>query len=273
MTPLRYLTGKPVFVNHGGLNEWEREKLSWVEKHWAKFNHRIAARFSTANIADNELYQKSLRENFGASSVVIRYGGDHVKQIPPSHPDFSKKYAFVSERYAVSVSRAQLDNNIHMVLDAFDDLDTWKVVIVSNWDVSSYGKALKEKFRNRDNIVLLDAIYDKDELDFVRGNAAVYIHSHSRCGTAPSLVEAMSLGQAIVSYDVPTNRETTDGHAFYFHDAASLRRVLQNLTADQIAENRKAMKAIARQHYRWEVIAQQYSQVMQARKPSAATLV
>jgi glycosyltransferase involved in cell wall biosynthesis len=147
-------------------------------------------------------------------------------------------------------------------LDAFDDLDTWKVVIVSNWDVSSYGKDLKEKFRDRDNIVLLDAIYDKDELDFVRGNAQVYIHSHSRCGTAPSLVEALSLGQAIVSYDVPTNRETTKGQAFYFHDAASLRSLLFSLTSVRIAANREAMKNIASKEYRWDVIARQYGDLL-----------
>lgn len=262
ITPLKYLTGKRVFVNHGGLNEWEREKLSWIQRKWAKFNHRVAARYADTNIVDNELYQQSLRQHFGAESVVIRYGGDHVKRIPPTHPTLSTKYPFVSKPYAVSVARAQLDNNLHMVLDAFDGLDTLKLVLVSNWEVSSYGKDLKERYRNRDNILLLDAIYDKDELDFVRGNANIYIHSHSRCGTAPSLVEAMNLGQAIVSYDVPTNRETTKGHAFYFHDVASLRSLLFSLTAEQIAANREAMKSIATMEYRWDVIARQYRDLM-----------
>lgn len=272
MTPLKLLTAKRVFVNHGGLNEWEREKLSWVQKKWAKFNHRVAARYADVNIADNELYKNSLEQNFGASSVVIRYGGDHVRFIPPHDPALSQKYPFVGEPYVVSVSRAQLDNNIHMVLDAFEGIQAFKLVIVSNWDVSTYGKDLKEKYKSRENILLLDAIYEKDELDFVRGNAQFYIHSHSRCGTAPSLVEAMSLGQAVVSYDVPTNRETTNGKAFFFHDAASLRDLLQTLTNDQIAENRKAMKHIAREDYRWEVIAHQYSQLMQEPEPQVVGL-
>lgn len=269
MTPLRYFTGTPVLVNHGGLNEWEREKLSALQKVWAKFNHRIAARFATANIADNSLYQESLRKNFGASSVIIRYGGDHVNQLARDHAHFRERYPFVSKRYAVSVSRAQLDNNIHLVLEAFDGLPDWMLVVVSNWDVSSYGRDLRDKYRNRDNIVLLDAIYDKDELDFIRGNAALYIHSHSRCGTAPSLVEAMSLGQAIVSFDVPTNRETTSNKAVFFQDPETLRNIMQSLTLQQISENRTIMRALAAKHYQWKLIAKQYNDLL--RNPRAQT--
>lgn len=258
MTPLRYLNGKKVIVNHGGLNEWEREKLNWLQRHWAKLNHRVAAKFGTVNIADNHLYQQSLKDNFGADSIVIRYGGDHVSKIPPGDPRFSEKYPFVGKPYAVSVSRAQIDNNIHMVLEAFESFSDYPIVLVSNWDVSKYGKDLKEKYSGHPNMILLDAIYEKDELDFVRGNGDVYVHSHSRCGTAPSLVEAMNLGNAIISFDVPTNRETTHGKAAFFTDAASLRKVLGALTPDEIAKNRQEMKEIASTEYTWEIISRQY---------------
>ena len=64
ITPLRYFFSTKVVVNHGGLNEWEREKLGWFQKKWAKLNHHVAAVFSDINIADNELYKKSLKDNF-----------------------------------------------------------------------------------------------------------------------------------------------------------------------------------------------------------------
>lgn len=215
MTPLKYLTGKKVIVNHGGLNEWEREKLNWIQKKWAKFNHWIASKFADVNIADNELYKNSLKQNFNAESVVIRYGGDHVRKINQDSKVLKEKYPFVKGKYAVSISRAQVDNNIHTVLEAFENFDLYKVVIVSNWDVSEYGRSLKATYKDHANIILLDAIYDKEELDYVRGNSYIYIHSHSRCGTAPSLVEAMNLELPIVSFDVPTNRETTNKKAFF----------------------------------------------------------
>jgi glycosyltransferase involved in cell wall biosynthesis len=263
MTPLKFLFGKKVVVNHGGLNEWEREKLSLFQQKWAKFNHLVASKFSDVNIADNTFYQQSLKENFDAKSIVIRYGGDHVKKISSQDHRFSGKYSFSNEKYAVSVSRAQLDNNIHVVLKAFESFSDYKIVLVSNWSISKYGVALKEKYLNHPNMILIDAIYDKEELDYIRGNAWVYIHSHSRCGTAPSLVEAMSLNNAIISFDAATNRETTQNSAVYFSDDVSLVEQLNQLSQSKVESNRALMKRIAADEYRWETISKQYSDVFE----------
>lgn len=264
MTPLKYLTGKKVIVNHGGLNEWEREKLSPIQKIWAKFNHRIAAKFADVNIADNILYQKSLKDTFNADSVIIRYGGDHVSKIDPYKSPFVEKYPFVKDNYAVSVSRAQLDNNIHLVLEAFENFDSYKIVLISNWSVSKYGIDLKAKYINHPNMILLDAIYDKDELDYLRGNALVYIHSHSRCGTAPSLVEAMCLKNAIVSFDVPTNRETTQNEAIFFSTSGDLNVALQKISLIDLESNKQKMFDIANKKYTWNSIANEYRELIDA---------
>lgn len=262
MTPLKFLTGKKVIVNHGGLNEWEREKLNWLQKKWAKFNHFVAAKFADINIADNHLYQQSLKKLFDASSIVIRYGGDHAKQIPPGDSRFKDKYPFVGKPYAVSVSRAQIDNNIHLVLKTFESFTDFKIVLVSNWEISNYGRDLKTKYKDNPNMILLDAIYDKDELDYIRGNGLIYIHSHSRCGTAPSLVEAMCLGNAILSYDAPTNRETTHNKALFFSDSETLTRLLSRLSKADLETNRIEMKQLALDNYTWQVIANQYRDLL-----------
>lgn len=264
MTPLRCFFKTKVLVNHGGLNEWEREKLNPLQKRWAKFNHRIAAKFSTMNIADNSLYQLSLQDSFAADSEVIRYGGDHAKHIDISDIRFKEKYSFVNEKYAVSVSRAQVDNNLHMVLEAFETFKEYPIVLVANWSISKYGIELKEKYKNHSNMILLDAIYDKEELDYIRGNALVYIHSHSRCGTAPSLVEAMSLQNAIVSFDVPTNRETTKNKALFFSSANELESILNTLGFSQLESNKNRMFEIAQAFYTWKEISNQYKNLIES---------
>jgi hypothetical protein len=258
MSPLKYLMGKKVIVNHGGLNEWEREKLSAIQKIWAKFNHRIAAKCADVNITDNYLYQKSLKETFNAESCVVRYGGDHVNRIELDDVNFINKYPFVKEKYAISVSRAQLDNNIHLVLEAFENFKDYKIVIVSNWSISKYGKNLKQKYSNHSNMILLDAIYDKKELDYLRGNAFIYIHSHSRCGTAPSLVEAMCLKNTIISFDVPTNRETTQNRAMFFSTSVELKEILEDLNVNKKKLNNNEMNNIAIKEYTWNKISKEY---------------
>jgi glycosyltransferase involved in cell wall biosynthesis len=258
MTPLKYLQLKKVIINHGGLNEWEREKLNTVQKMWAKFNHFFAAKFADVNVVDNLLYQESLKFNFNVSSTVIRYGGDHVHKIFRGDLRYIEKYPFVADEYAISVSRAQIDNNIHMVLEAFESFKKYKVVLISNWSVSSYGESLKNKYQHHPNMILLDAIYDKEEIDFLRSNAYVYIHSHSRCGTAPSLVEAMCLQNAVISYDVPTNRETTENSAYYFSDVPGLLEILSSISHADAKMNGRLMIDIGKDQYSWDKIASQY---------------
>lgn len=260
IVPLAKLFRTKVIVNHGGLNEWEREKLSWFQKQWAKFNHRIAARRSTFNIADNEHYRDSLQQNFNASAEVIRYGGDHAQKVPTDR--FIEKYPFLSKPYAASVSRAQVDNNLHLILEAFEQFEGYPLVLVSNWNVSQYGKDLKEKYQRHANMILLDAIYDQEELNCIRGNAHVYIHTHSRCGTAPSLVEAMCLDQAVLSYKADTNIETTEGKALYFEDSIELVELLNTISEDELEKLAQKMSEIARTKYTWATIAEQYRRLI-----------
>ena len=262
ITPIKFLFRKKVIVNHGGLNEWEREKLNWFKKKWAKCNHYFAAKYSDVNIADNELYKMSLHKNFGAEAIVISYGGDHVKNISVEDEQLVQKYPFVKGKYAVSVSRAQIDNNIHIVLEAFEQYEKCKLVLISNWQVSAYGKMLYEKYKNKRNYILLDAIYDKIELDFIRGNAFIYIHSHSRCGTAPSLLEAMSLSLPIFSFDVPINREVTRNKAIYFSNSEDLINSIKKLDNREIINNKKDMYLIASSNYTWDIVSHQYSSVI-----------
>lgn len=252
---------RKIIVNHGGLNEWQREKYSKFQKLIAKWGHKYSSKFASFNIADNILLKESINHTFDVDSIVIRYGGDHaIKE--EIDQELINKYPFLSHEYYVNVSRAQVDNNLHMVLKAFEGIPNKKLVIVSNWSVSDYGIDLKNRYQNKfSNIVVLDAVYVPKEINAIRGNAIAYIHSHSYCGTSPSLVEAMSLGLPILSYDVPTNRETTQGKAFFFRDENVLNCLIDSLTIEDLMNNGKLMKGIAEKEYTWKIISAQYAEL------------
>jgi hypothetical protein len=67
------------------------------------------------------------------------------------------------------------------------------LVLVGNWAATAYGKELKARFELYPNLHLLEAIYDQEELNCLRGHCSVYVHGHSAGGTNPALVEAMHL--------------------------------------------------------------------------------
>ena len=64
---------------------------------------------------------------------------------------------------------------------------------------------------------------------------------------------------AIISFDVATNRVTTNNKAFYFKDKKSLISILENTSVDEIDINRKVMKEISKSLYTWNRISNLYS--------------
>lgn len=259
--PLNFIFKKKIITNHGGLNEWEREKLSFIQKKYAYINHKIAALYSNFNITDNLPLKKSLFQSFGVESEVIEYGGDHIN-IEKISSKSIKKYLFLSNPYSLCVARAQVDNNLHLLIEAFKGLPDKNLVIISNWNTSKYGQELWSKFQGLNNIFLIPAIYYKYELDVIRSNTELYIHSHSQCGTAPSLVEAMNYNIPVICFDVQTNRETTQHKSFYFNNINNLKLLIKNLSEDKRSELKKEMFAISKKKYTWKIIANKYANLI-----------
>ncbi len=245
---------KKVIMNCGGLNEWEREKFSPLAKWYLKKSFAIV-KGKITYVVDNNLYAKNLEKTFGIKdSVVIRYGGDNAVKVEPDD-ELIEKYPFLKEEYYVAVARAQVDNNLHVLLEAFEKMPEKKLVLVSNFKVSEYGQKLYERYKDKyTNLILIPGIYDKKELNAVRSNALAYIHSHSRCGTPPSLCEAMNLALPIISYDFEVNHEVTRNNAYFFKSSIDLQHVIINTTNDEL----KAMAVKSYEHAKreltWEYI-------------------
>ncbi|MCZ7604195.1 MAG: DUF1972 domain-containing protein [Melioribacteraceae bacterium] len=257
--PFIKIFNKKIVVNFGGL-EWKREKWPIIARKYLKLTEKIAVNFADVVVADNQAFINYINKEYGVDATLIEYGGDHVLR-QGFGDNLFEKYPFVKDKYLLSVSRAQIDNNIHLLLEAFDKSNSLtKLVIISNWGSSEYGISLKDKYSTIKNIILLNAVYDQLELDFIRNNAYLYIHTHSFCGTAPSLVEAMNHELSIVCFDVDTNRYTTENQCKYFKDVDELVAILEN-NENNLENIKTKMYAIAEKRYRWEIISNKYSEL------------
>ena len=165
--------------------------------------------------------------------------------------DLPKKYAFC-------VCRIEPENNISLILEAFDTAKRLPLVLVGNWHASLYGRELYANFANSEFLYLVDPIYDVEVLSTLRSRASFYVHGHSAGGTNPSLVEAMHFGIAIAAYDCGFNRYTTCDEAFYFSDKEELVDLIENGISAEFNAIGKRMKEIARDKYVWTHIAAQY---------------
>lgn len=242
-----------LIVNIDGL-EHRRGKWGKFAKWFLRKSEAVAVKYTDFIIADNKGIQDYVTETYHKDSVLIAYGGDHVKRkvSEQKQNDVLQQYGVEKGNYAISVCRIEPENNCHMILEAFSKTPK-KLIYIGNWERSEYGKALKEKYSSYVNINIHGPEYDLDTLYALRSNAEMYIHGHSAGGTNPSLVEAMFFGKPILAFDVVYNRATTDDKAYYFKDSNELERLIlkQELSGD-------AMNRIAQDKYTWRTIASQY---------------
>lgn len=257
--PLFYKFKDRFIFNFGGL-DWQRSKWNFLTRKFLKLSESLGIKYSKYIISDNKGIQEYIENEYKKDSYLITYGGDQVNKIEIKNSDFDK-YPFLKNEYVFTVARIQPDNNIEMLLDAFDMESKRPFIFVGNWNKSEYGLKTKKKYISSPNIVLLDAIYDQNELNLLRSNCKVYVHGHSAGGTNPALVEAMNLGLPIIAFNSIFNKYTTNFEADYFSDSQELKEKLNVIANEKLGKVGGKMLQIAKHNYTWEKIANEYAVV------------
>lgn len=254
----RRFAGK-IITNIDGL-EWRRAKWKGYARLLLRLSERLAVKYSDVIVGDNKGITDYVAATYKIAPTqrveLIAYGGDHARAVRDD--SLFEKYPFCRGPYAVTVCRIEPENNVHVVLDAFSRADGMRLVIVGNWQKSAYGKELKERYEGCPNIRLLDPIYEPHEINWLRSNAAVYVHGHSAGGTNPSLVEAMCLALPVLAFDCVYNRATTEDSALYWKSADDIVALVEG-SAERFARVAQDMAEIGNCRYRWEVVARQYN--------------
>jgi len=256
---IRLFSKKRIIVNIDGL-EWKREKWGKGAKWFLKYSEKLAVKYADEVVTDNKVIQDYVKSEYDKNSTLIAYGADHVTKETMSD-ELKNQYSFLTEEYAFKVCRIEPENNIHVILEAFESYKTLNLVIIGNWSNSEYGINLKVKYSKISNIHLIDPIYDQQILNQIRSNCYIYMHGHSAGGTNPSLVEAMYLGLPIFAYGIEYNKETTHNKAAYFDTKDELIELLKNMDEVKLKKIGYNMIKLAKENYTWEKISQQYSKL------------
>jgi glycosyltransferase involved in cell wall biosynthesis len=249
-----------IILNFGGL-DWKRDKWSPKIQKIIKKAERNLVTNSSIVIADNVGIQHYIKGEYDINAPLVAYGGDQAS-FKPITPNFLVSYPFLRKQYACAVTRIQKDNNVEMILEAFKESANIPLVIIGNWDGSDYGKSMKTVYGNNDNIIMLDAIYDKNILDVLRSNCTVYIHGHSAGGTNPSLCEAMYLGLPVIAFASGYNEYATESAAIYFKNKADLITIINDIESYYLEDIKNKLQSIAHKRYIWRNIAMQYKEII-----------
>lgn len=232
LIPILSLFRKVKIISNVGGIEWERPKFGYFSKQYLKLCFNLSFIYSDFVVLDNEHYKTFIpKRNNKSEVVVLPYGGEIDSSLEITK-EIEKKYPFINTDYFLSISRSLADNLIDELCESFIG-SKYTLVLISNFSSSDYGKNVYAKYKDVSNIVLINGLYKKAELDLVRRKCKAYIHTHTLCGTAPSLVEMIIARTPIISMDNPQNRFTLHNQAFFFNCFSDIHGMIsskENLT-------------------------------------------
>lgn len=249
------LLGKiQVVANIGGV-EWERPQFNRLTRAYLKFCLWLTKFTANVIIIDNEYYLKFFKEKATVSGAtqIIPYGGVIDRSISTATSQMKGRFPFLGGSYFLSISRAISDNKLLELCETFAGDDSKTLVLCSNFSSTSYGKTVFSKFKNIKNIYLIDKLYDKPILDYIRVNCKAYIHTHTLCGSAPSLIEMIVSERPIISVDIPQNRYTLANSGGYFQSFNDLPDILSMNSMSSFIPNNALQE-----RYSWSAVVRQY---------------
>lgn len=198
--------------------------------------------------------------------TYIAYGAEKISFSKINEDKILKGYKLKSNSYCLMVGRCVPEDNYELVIKDFMQSKIDKdLIIVTNYKNNPYYEKLKEltNFETDKRIKFINGVYDKNKLATLRKNAYLYIHGHSVGGTNPSLIEAMSLTNVNILYDVCFNKDIGGKSCLYFKEQGSLTKLLDN--TNSIDKKAKKMgeeaKKIVSKNFTWPIIVSKYKEL------------
>lgn len=260
--------GVKVYVNPDGL-EWKRSKWSYPVKKFFLMSESLMLKNCDLIICDGLGIEKYVLEKYPklkGKTTFIAYGYDEIKFSNKLEKATLEKYNLTQDDYILLVGRCVPENNYELIIkDFMNSKSSKRLLIITNLSGGSYFDELKSKihFDKDFRISFIDGVYDSTELGIIRKNAYAYIHGHSVGGTNPSLIEALSLTDLNILYDVCFNRDVGLDTCLYFKESESLTKLLDD--KDYLDKKKKELgikaKKRAEESFTWKIIVDKYKEI------------
>ena len=255
-------------VNPDGL-EHERSKWSYPVKKFFLLSEKLMLNHTDIIICDAKgikSYIEKKYPNLKSITKYIAYGSEKYDFKNINEEKILNEYNLKKNNYCLMVGRCVPENNYELIIKEFMNSKIKKeLIIITNLSSSNYYEELKQ-ITNCDKdkrIHFIDGVYDKEKLAVIRKNAYLYIHGHSVGGTNPSLIEALSLTDINILYDVCFNKDVGETSCLYFKEKNSLTKILDN--EKELDKKRKELsnhaKEIIKTNFTWDIIVLEYQKI------------
>jgi len=257
-----------VMVNPDGLehkrNKWNKVvQFCFLLSEWSMVNH------CSMVICDSLGIQKYIEDTYKkvrGKTTYIAYGAREYDFSKIDEEKILKEYKLKRDGYCLMVGRCVPENNYELVISEFMKSKIKKdLVIITNINSSNYYQELlvKTGCEKDKRIKFINGVYDGDKLATIRKNAYLYIHGHSVGGTNPSLIEAISLTDLNILYDVCFNHDIGGDTCLYFEKKGSLVKLLDDKKMLDSSKNKLGNKAreLFYNKFTWDKIVSLYKDI------------
>jgi glycosyltransferase involved in cell wall biosynthesis len=251
------LAGQKVVINVDGI-ERMRKKWNILGKLWYRFGEICATIFPNVTLADAKVIQDYYKRTYGKDTVFIPYGAN-TEKVTSTH--FLDALNLKPGRYILYVSRLEPENNAHLVIKAFEKIQTdMNLAIVGD---APYSREYIAELRStRDSRIIFTGSVFGSGYKELQSHAYCYVHATSVGGTHPALIESMGFGNCVIVNGTPENREVVRNAGIVFEEGSEeslcdkLRCVLSGEIS--VAKYRKSARRIIAENYRWERVTDEY---------------
>lgn len=250
-----------IITNMDGL-EWKRSKYNKITQKFLRYAEGLAVKNSDFLVSDSLGIQDYISSKYNKKSAFIAYGADLFEN-PEEH--MLSAFNLISYQYDMLIARMEPENNVEMIIKGYlDSQSKRKLVIVGNYEATTFGKSLYNKYGANNMILFIGSIYDIHLLNNMRYFSNLYFHGHSVGGTNPSLLEAMASNGLIVAHNNIFNRSILGDDAYYFSEENQISQYISHNKKEEssvckIANNNEKIRKI----YHWDTISYQYLQLFQ----------
>jgi glycosyltransferase involved in cell wall biosynthesis len=254
------LMGIEVCLNVDGI---ERKRAKWnvLGKLWYRIGEVLATLFPSVVVTDSRVIQNYYQTTYHKDSMFIAYGAP-IDKIDST--EILENLGIENGKYFLYVSRLEPENNAHLVIRAFEQLQTsMHLVIVGDAPYSK--KYIEDLKKTRDPRIIFAGYVFGQGYKELQSHAYCYVHATSVGGTHPALIEAMGYGNCVIVNGTLENLEVVQDCAIAFreNDADDLLEKLKMVVGGGVDIDLYRRQAVRRikEHYSWESVVNAYERL------------
>jgi len=239
--------------------DWQRTKWGKFARWYLRVSEQLAVWFCDILIGDSPDVVQYYRTKFGAKIALSTYG---MRESASSGTRWLSRLGLDDREYVLFVGRLVPENNVHVLIKAYEQLHTQKKLVIVGDDPwgRTYIRSLKGTKDPR--VIFTGGVYGEG-YEQLQQHAYLFVLPDEVGGTHPSLVEAMGFGNCVLVNDTESNLNAIGdcgvsyrGEDGYRDLQIQLQRLLDDPTLVQEYRGRAMRHALA--NYRWKTVVEQH---------------